>query len=615
MTMTMEDPVVDGLDAYMLTSKLDEFYQLAKDDKQRRHAEWARNYQLTFSRSTGSNTRPGSGVRDAEIYPIIRNRIAWMTDQRIDFEVYPAVDPFGPFANFEKKIGHHMELVLSSNWQVRGWYQEQTLMLWDSALCGAGIVKAVWDSGLDEGVGNVDIRRIDPWNFYPDPNATNMDDLTFCFEVKRMSLEEIQRKFPETSEELIDEAYATGDTGALPSRPSTTNLGMVGRMAVPGNIPGNEGTPWGKPGQGTQQGSDAVLQTGVNVYECWIRENVVFERETTDPMLGDTETVVTDEWRVVVYTGRHVLLDTTASDLWQHNHHPYSRYVDDETGEFWPVPMVSYLAPCQIAIDRLLAAMQQNAELAGNPIFMDVQNSGINRAQVINRAGLRLSMDPVVANSPGAKPSWLNPPAMSADVMTLINLWRQIMENISGLTQAQKGALSTGRQAAQTMQSAQEAGFVSIRLSQRNMELCLARIGTLLVHLIAQNYTVPRMMAIVGDKGSQTSLALAARHFYSPSRDPKTLKYDITPLVFALNVSAGSDRPTSRQARIAEADALFAMHAVDQQYVLQAHQVTDWEDVVSRMQQAALAAAQAEHQGGGGGGGGKPKGPGTGHAH
>ena len=367
---------------------------------------------------------------------------------------------------------------------------------------------------------------------------------------------------------------------------------MADRMVVPGNIPGNEGTPWGRPGQGTQPAED-VLMDGVNVYECWIRENVVSERKTTDPLQGETEMVVSDEWRVVVYSGRHVLLDTTATDLWQHNHHPYSRYVDDETGEFWPVPIVTYLAPCQVAIDRLLQAMQSSAELTGNPIFMDVANSGLGRTQIINRAGARLTMDSAVANTQGAKPSWLPPPQMSGDVMGLINLWRQIMENISGLSQAQKGALSTGRQAAQTMQSAQEAGFVSIRASQRNMELALTTSGTLLCHLIAQNYTTPRVVAIVGDKGADTSLLLASRHFYSPSRDMETGKYDLTPLTFSLNVSAGSDRPTSRQARIAEADALFAMHAVDQQFVLQAHQVSDWEAVLQRMQQQQIAAVPA----------------------
>ena len=401
-------------------------------------------------------------------------------------------------------------------------------MLWDSAICGAGIVKAVWDSGLDSGLGNVALQRRDPWKIYPDPDATSMDDLAYIFEVNRMTYDEIQRRFPETSAALLDEITMTGDTGDVSQRPSVDN-NMVNRMVVPGNIPGNLGTPWGRPGQGTRS-VEQVMTEGVNVYECWIRENVTEERETTDPLLGETEIVVSDSWRVVVYSGAHVLLDTTAEELWQHDRHPYARYVDDETGEFWPVPIVTYLAPCQIAIDRLFASMQSNAELTGNPIFMDVANSGLARTQIVNRPGLRLSMDAQVANTNGAKPQWLSPPPMSSDVLQLISLWRSVMENISGLSSTQKGQAPGGRQAQQTIQSAQEAGFVSIRASQRNMETCLAKAGTLLVHLIAQNYTTPRVVAIVGDKGTETSLLLAARHFYSPSRNFDTKKYDMTPL-------------------------------------------------------------------------------------
>lgn len=613
MTITAPEAGLDEYEEFELTSRLAQLFSDAATVKAKRHAEWTRNYMLTFSRSSGSNTRPGSGVRDSEIYPIIRNRIAWMTDQKVQFDVYPAVDPQSQFANYEQAIGHHMELVLASNWQVQAWYSQQTLMLWDAAVCGAGILKAVWDSGLDDGIGNVAIQRRDPWKIYPDPEATSLDDLSYLFEVNRMTLDDIQRKFPETSEALIEEAYGAGDAGDMPSRPKLDRGNMRNYMAVPGNIPGNAGTAWGTPGQGTQS-ADNVFTQGVNVYECWIRENVVFDRETTDPLNGDEETVVTDEWRVIVYTGRHVLLDTTATELWQHNHHPYSRYVDDETGEFWPVPLVSFLAPCQVAIDRILAAMQSNVELTGNPIFMDVAGSGISRTQIVNRAGLRLQMDQASANTQGQKPQWMSPPQFSTDALALVQLWLQVMERISGLSGPQRGSTPTGRQAQQTIQSAQEAGFVSIRLSQRNQEMALARIGMLLCHLVAQNYTTPRIVAIVGDKGSQTSLLLAARHFYSPSRDPESGKYEMTPLVFSLNVNAGSDRPTSRQARIAEADALFAMHAVDQQYVLQAHQVADWMDIQQRMQEAAMAAAQAQHAKGGGPKG-EPHGPGTGHEH
>jgi hypothetical protein len=89
---------------------------------------------------------------------------------------------------------------------------------------------------------------------------------------------------------------------------------------------------------------------------------------------------------------------------------------------------------------------------------------------------------------------------------------------------------------------------------------------------------------------------------------------------FSIQCMAGSGNPTSRQARIAEADALFAMHAIDRQGVLQTHNFPHWQNIEQRMeakeqaQQAAMLAA-ASVGGKGQGGQGQPRGPGTGHPH
>ena len=119
-------------------------------------------------------------------------------------------------------------------------------------------------------------------------------------------------------------------------------------------------------------------------------------------------------------------------------------------------------------------------------------------------------------------------------------------------------------------------------------------------------------MAIIGEDGTNTALRLAARHFYSPTRST-TGKPIAAPMKFSLVVAAGSQNPTSRQARIAEADALLAMHAIDPQAVLEAHNFPHWQTVSKRMkaeqQEAAMQAMMAK------GGQGQPHGPGTGHEH
>jgi len=610
-TLSEVDPQTAGLEQFELVNQLDHLYTLAKEKKQQYLSLWRRNYLLVTTRQQrASGNQPWSAnVTDSEIYPILSSRIAWITDQKLQFDVAPEATPGSAWSDHMTNLGTHMEQLLDTNWAVQGWDAEVLLSLWDSAMFGAGVLKAVWDAGADSGLGNAAIKRVDPWKFYPDPNATAMKDAEYFFEVNRMSYAEIERRFPTTSKTLIEEAMAHGDgsdnTTERPIYAPTADY----PLANPGNLPGSSSTVYGLPGQSRRHGADKAIEAGVYVKECWIRQNAREERQTTDPShgLGDEE-VVYDEWRVVVYTGHTVLLDELARDLWEHDRHPYERFVDEEIGEFWPTPITSHLAPCQIAIDRLLSSIQGNAELIGNPIFRDVAGSGLARTQMMNRPGQRVEVTSQ-SMAQGGGPGWMNPPELPQFVMATVQFWIGRMENISGLSGPQKGQPATGRPAQQTVQATQEAGFVRIRSALRNLERTLGSIGDLLANLIVQNYDVPRVVSIVGDDGADTAIRLAANHFYIPKRDPKG-KLISEPLKFSLVVKCGSSAPTSRQARIAEADALFAMHAIDPQAVLQAHAWPNWQAVVQRMQQQAQAQAAAQAQAKG-----QARGPGTGHPH
>jgi hypothetical protein len=618
-TVDTFDPVTD-YEEWELTQRLTALYTIAKNHKQQYQATWRRNYLLTMNRQYSMDTRQPwtPNVTDSEIFPILSSRIAWMTDQKITPMAAPAATAGEKFTAHMQKLAGDLEAILETAATLNSWSKEILLVLWDAAQFGAGILKSTWDAGLDEGLGNVSMRRVDAWSIFPDPNATSIEDMQYIFEVKKMTMDEMERRWPEANVQAIRDAAAYGDRASDDQSRPQNSVGYSYPMASPGNLPGSNSTVWGLPGQAPDSASDNILTEGVNVYECWIKENWEEEHEQTDWSAGDTgpERVVYDSWRCVVFSGNVVLFDEYAVDLWENNRHPYSRYVDEEMGEFWPTPIVSHLAPCQIAINRILSSIQGNIELVGNPIFMDVKDSGLERTQIVNRPGLRLSMNSRTAQNQGAKPMWMEPPKLSSDVWQGLSFWKTCMENISGLSGVSKGQQPSGRQAQQTVQSTQEAGFVRIRSALRNLERCLTEQYNLLAHLAIQNYDVPRVMAIVGEEGQNTAIRLAARHFYTPS--PGT---GGEPMKFSLQVMAGSSNPTSRQARIAEADALLAMGAIDRQAVLMTHNFPHWQDIEQRMeakelaQQQAMAAAAAAGGKPGGGGQPQPHGPGTGHPH
>ena len=598
MTMLQIEAAPESPD-HELTGRLYELYQQARRAKMQKHETWRRNYLLSMNRWGRSPDDP----RDSEIYPILRAREAWMTDQEINFGVEPASDPFSTFHDYENTLGEQLEALLRTNFKVYHWLSEIAKALWDAPMYGASIFKVGWDSGLEDGMGNVTLCRVDPWAFYPDPNATSFKDSQYLFEVHRWSIDEIERRFPNVDRRRIEDAVAAGDRTKLDESPQKQDFPRYSRDGIPINL-GQGPVSVGRPGEGTS--IKGVMNSGVNVYECWLHENVITEREPSDPKGPKPEPVVSDRWRVIVFTGECVLLDETAEDLWDLDRHPYERYVDDEIGEFWGPALVSHLAPLQLFINQLLSAGASNVLLTSNPIFVDYENSGLGRTAIINRPGQRLTLKKDLTQQ-GLKPDWLAPPPMTTDIPNLIEFSIGRMENIAGLSGVSKGQHPTGRQAQQTTQAVQESGFVSIRSSLRNLEQTMSRVGELLCHLIIINYDVPRVSAIVGGEGDESALRLAAWHFYTPTAEGKE------PLKFVLNVTAGSSAPTSRQARIAEVDALAAMGMVDQTAVLQAHRLPHWQQIVARMDQAKAAEQQfeLEHPQAKG----QARGPGQGHPH
>jgi hypothetical protein len=576
----------------------------AVNARKKRTDQWRRNYMLTMNRWGRSADDP----RDSEIFPIMRARVAWMTDQEINYSLTPSTDPFSPYAQLEEKLCEHLETVLRVNFKVGDWMSQIVMAIWDAGLYGAGILKAVWDSGLDSGMGNISLQRVDPWTFYPDPNATSFDDAEWFFVKHRWGYDEIERRFPDTAQKILDEAAESPDMGETERRPMTENWPKYSSDGVPsqswtsGNVQtgfSSQGNSFGAPGQGTSRAR--FQEHGVNVYECWIRENVVEQRDASNPLQDSPETVVHNEWRVIFYTNNVVLLDETAKDLWDQDIHPYVRYVDDEMGEFWSTPIVSHLAPCQTALNGILTMIMANINLVSNPVFMDVEGSGIERTPIVNKAGQRLRLKQATAsNSQSMKPAWLTPPTLPNLAMDAVKFWIDRMENISGLSGTSRGHQPSQRQAQSTIQATQEAGFVSIRSSLRNLEAALTKAGNILTNLMIVNYDTHRTVAIVGEEGEQTSLKLAANHFMRPTKN------GLAPLKFQLVVDAGSSKPTSRGARIQEIDALKAMGVVDNITVLQAHGIPHKEAIQQRMEQEAMAAAKAQAA---------AKGTGTGHPH
>lgn len=558
-----------------LVNNLRQLFVRARDHRRNFHDKWIRNYRLLHN--TNAALTPGwqPTPRDSEIYPTLSALVGWMTDQDTAIDVVPAADPHSPYFSFLSEISNDLSAVIYSTYLVEDYPAQVKLVLWDAFLHGVGIFKSVWDNSLSNGYGNAFLRRVDPWSFYPDPAATSLTDAEYFVEVRTMSYEEIERRFPETCHKVNG-----GGMDMVDERPTQDgNFASSSRIMDAHNLGSLASSPtrWGKARPGSQKDFN---KQGCVVYEYWIRENDKIEKseypenpDENSPHPPPVSEHVSDSWRVVVLAANEVLLDERAEDLWSHASHPYERFCFDDTGEFYGIALVDHLSQPQIYINRLLMALQANAELTGNPVFLESTNSGLQRTAIVNKPGQRLTVTPAALNN---NPRWLDPPSMPPVIMQLIEFWISRIENVSGLSAIVRGATPTSRNAEGVLTSIQEAAFVRIRAALRNMEKALERSVIKIADLIIDNYTDPRIMAVVGPQGVETAIALRTRHFYGPTASGGT------PLKYALSVRAGANSPTSRQARIAEADQLFALGAIDDYAVLEAHQYPHINEILKR---------------------------------
>lgn len=559
-----------------------DLFQKARNYRRPMVSKWKRDKRALFNRQL-----PGSMRREwmpspliPEIMPLGAALVGWMTDQRVGYTVAPAAVPHSDYFNFFQAIAQDLEAVMDATWQVNNEESEWTQCLWDAFTYGTGFMKTTWDMVLSGGQGDAISRRVSPFSLYPDPAANSLDDCEYIVEAKMMSCGELGRRFPGAEGLFPDGGW--GDVGNE-YEPTQLDEGGDGSNQNIGNIGGASYTAWGKDQRGGQRDTNTPA---VLVLECWIRENNSYD--TVDPQSGETETRTYDTWRVVVVAGDKVLMDEPVDNLWSHGKHPYSRLVLWNHSEFWGRSLVEELSPCQIAINRILMALQQNVELTGNPILKQNVNGPSIRGRVENKPGLKI---PVSAADNGAT-GWLNPPQMNQQMLQLLNYYLQRMEEISGISGIAKGAQPGGRPSQSIVDSLQESVFVRVRQHLRELEYAMRDAGFKRASLICENYTTPRMMAIAGPSGERTSLTLKSRHFLVPTSE------GAVPMKFMLQVDAGSRLHTSRSMREDREIQLFTLGAIDRTGLLEGINYANAGQVAKRMderdaQMAAMGAAAA----------------------
>lgn len=557
-----------------------ELFYRAREARRPLFQQWKRNYKVLNMRDYKMGANPwDEEPAVSNVWPVVASATAWMTDQRPTLETAPSAEPFSPYWDYYQRLSQDMNVVLNSVFQNYALDAEINKFLWDIYTYGIGYFKTQWEAPLADGLGDTVFRRVDPATIYPDPHARSMAELTYIIEAKTMTISDADRAWPGAARKLqaefleeVDESPHKLDQSVQPNQPRAA----IGALSATGYTTNNVSSVGSNPTQHAGRLTDMPV---VTVLEAYVRGYLIEE--------SDDEGVskVTDQWRCIVTCGNQILMDSPCDEINAFNNHPYDRGVLFDTGEWYGPCIVELLAPIQRLINWLLGAINRNIYLMGNPVLVEDMRSASRNKRFTNKPGQRLEG---TLNAIG----WLSPPQIHPQMsVDLVRYYESKIETISGLSAMVRGFSPTGRNAQGVLDSVQDAAFVRVRASLRELERSLRGVGSKMCATIAEFYTEPRLMSIIGDDGQRTYRNLRARHFYAIDADNPDNRI---PLRFSLIADAGSQLPTSKQARAAEAKHLFQLGAIDVYELLKAMQWPNYALVAQRvMQQQAMAAANA----------------------
>lgn len=552
------------------------FYR-ARDAKRNLVAQWRANYKVLNNKTWTVKAEPWMPTPEvSNIWPLLASMTAWMTDQRPSFETTPAMVPFSPQWQHADRIAEHMNATLSSSFTTNGLDAEIERILWDVGTYGIGYSKTTWEPWLADGCGDSAFRRIDPFTIYPDPNARTMEQANYIIEAKIMSISDVDRAFPGAAKTVNNRLYEDVDQAPHRTDDLVNSNGPRVRYAALADGSGGFGST-----KFAMSGRDTLALTTedpvVLLIECWTRTHEV----DTEGMENGTARV-TDRWKCTVSCGGVILMDKYADELFGFNTHPYDKMVMFDTGEWYGPSLVEFLTSPQRSINRILAQIEHNIMLLGNPILLQAARAGVQQKTMSNRPGGRMTGSP---NDTG----WLAPPQLHPDTFQLLQYLEGKMESIAGLGAIMRGFMPGGRNSSETLNTVQDGAFVRVRATLRNLERMLRSVCSKMAANNAEFYTEPRIVMMSGEGGKDTALALKSLHFYMDYKPGHPDETQPVPVRFMIKADAGSERPTSRGARAAEADTLFAMQAIDELAVLEAHAWPNAGETAARVMDAKAA--------------------------
>jgi hypothetical protein len=582
-------------EALKLVSSL---YERGKSARKEFDQEWNKQENYYKGKQYLNKKRPSyraSPVANV-IRPVVETVIPILTDTTPGFDAQPQEPSDYDFADMLSKA-------IRSWWKSAG--MDHTLVegLYDQSIKDAGILKCFWNTEKHEGLGDIDCYAPDPKNIYVPKGAIDFNKkCPWVMEIiPDYTVGELKRKFPDKAEFIKptgkneNEQYKdqTYDGDFILVSPTDRKSPITDLIDVTGRVDDN---------------------TTVEIAETWLDDYSVedFMLETEEGMKPLKKRIY-PYGRLITWIPDHKVILQDKPSPYKDGKKPYVRLIDTIVPrQFWGTGEVKPLMEVQDMLNRNMAVIMDWMRTMTNPVWILDSDSGVEPDMLTNQVGL------IIIKNPNSVVDRKEAPSLPAQIFSFHQLLRQLLDTQSGVHDVTQGRKPTGVTAAQAIQTMQEAAQTRIRLKERNMQVSLQQLGSLVISRILQFYREPRMVKLTGKEGwpeyfefyieenAEGDYEYIKRGYNYDKENKKYIpetswKKSEKPSkgMFDVEVVSGTSLPFAKEKRGSLAMNLFDRQAIDQEELLKVQEWPRYEEVMRRMEQKAQAQAEAQPMPGG----------------
>lgn len=448
-------------------------------------SEWPENYRFVVSGEQWSIRRPK--WRFSEVINLtwanIMTEVGIQTDSRPKVD-YVATEPSDfQFADVLKEIN-------DMNWSKplitgHGWQRKLQTAIFKSKIYHVVHMMVDWDPEMEDGIGDVSLKVLDPYGCFWDPKADSIGEARWFIYAEAMPTALLKEKYPKQADQIKPDV-------TLFSEPSNDGIDDtdIDRFFTAGRFSDRKTT------QRADRETDRFGGEPMTMWvRCWLKDETVID-EVKDLDDGTKDFIKKKKFpkgRYIEVANNVTLKDE--ENQFEDGLFPICTLVNYDYGEYAGENEVTHQRGPQKLVNYTLSHIMDQFKMGANP-----QKIVTTRAQSIIK---KLTNEPglVVAVPEQGDIRFEAGPGISPGSFNLLDSVKSMLDNVSGLFDVSKGAPQPGITSGLMLEGFVEAAQTRPRMKNRSVDEFLTQIGYLCASRYLQFYSAPRVFRLTNREG------------------------------------------------------------------------------------------------------------------